>query len=369
MEPWPDLSKGHKARPVVHLISALGQFQHWENHEFCGLPNEAGKRWKASDSVKPNITSYLAKVLVCWPFWLRLARGWSGMTTPSTIGPKGVVYIGTFSCKARLKLWPSFRKDLRTLTVRRSDKEASRKHRAMVTSVTAPAEVRLDSDAVQLMPRNTWHGKAILSWDGITDIDHMLTCMVMSLGSSLTAMGDRELPLINMAFWNNSLWEALATGDVIKKDTKAAPVPWPIKVTDSGLPPKAPTFSLSQCKAAIWSKRPKLETTSRCSPGLRNPLIRKKGSLLTSSPWLQIKRGHNFFKPKVCLQRSLSRLLTNVTRRAARLQKTCNICLLQRLTHSQKTELFCIHMINGGTLERSQNAAAVQASNKLRPQK
>ena len=97
----------------------------------------------------------------------------------------------------------------------------------------------------------------------------------MSLGSSQTAMGDRELPLINMDFWKSSLLDALATGEVIKKLTKDAPVPCPIKVTKLGLPPKAPTFSLSQWSAAIWSNRPKLDTTSLPSPGLRKPKVSK----------------------------------------------------------------------------------------------
>ena len=60
------------------------------------LPKEAGKRWKASDSDNPNITSNFANVLLV-PFWVNVTSGSSGTTTPSTMGPKGVVYIGTFS--------------------------------------------------------------------------------------------------------------------------------------------------------------------------------------------------------------------------------------------------------------------------------
>ena len=93
----------------------------------------------------------------------------------------------------------------------------------------------------------------------------------MSLGSSQTAMGDNELPLMRIARWNSSLCSALATGEVIKKETSEAPDPCPIKVTASGSPPNAPMFSLIQCKAAIWSKSPKLLTTSRSKPGRRKP--------------------------------------------------------------------------------------------------
>ena len=105
------------------------------------------------------------------------------------------------------------------------------------------------------------------------------TCIVMSVGSLLTAIGDRDDPLINMAFWKSSLWLALATGEVMRKETKDAPLPWPTSVTASGLPPKAPTFSFNQCRAAIWSKRPKLLTTSLPRPGLRKPANRSKWRL------------------------------------------------------------------------------------------
>ena len=47
--------------------------------------------------------------------------------------------------------------------------------------------------------------------------------------------------------------------EVIKKCTHAAPVPWPIIVTFRGSPPKCSMFSWTQCKAAIWSRIPKLE--------------------------------------------------------------------------------------------------------------
>ncbi len=96
----------------------------------------------------------------------------------------------------------------------------------------------------------------------------------MSLGSSQVAIGDNEEPLIKMAL-RNSLRFA-ATGEVMRNWTKAAPVPWPTNVTISGLPPNAPTFSCSQCKAALWSKRPKLLPTFCSRPGLRKPEINEK---------------------------------------------------------------------------------------------
>lgn len=49
----------------------------------------------------------------------------------------------------------------------------------------------------------------------------------------------------------------LATGDTAIKLTKAAPVPWPMRVTRSGSPPKAGKFSLSQWSPATRSIRPK----------------------------------------------------------------------------------------------------------------
>ena len=90
---WPFWLKmsSHMYQILLHIKSPPQDFGR-------NLPNEAGKRWKASDCVRPNMTSYLAKVLV-WPFWLKMSNGWSGMTTPSTMGPKGVVYMGTFSYK------------------------------------------------------------------------------------------------------------------------------------------------------------------------------------------------------------------------------------------------------------------------------
>lgn len=54
------------------------------------------------------------------------------------------------------------RGDLRTLTVRRSWREASFRHREIVTSLTAPLFPRKLSD-VQLRPRNTWNKTRSLS--------------------------------------------------------------------------------------------------------------------------------------------------------------------------------------------------------------
>ncbi len=45
------------------------------------------------------------------------------------------------------------------------------------------------------------------------------TCMVISSGSLQIAIGDREVPLIKMARWNKSILEALATGEVSRRDT------------------------------------------------------------------------------------------------------------------------------------------------------
>ena len=43
--------------------------------------------------------------------------------------------------------------------------------------------------------------------------------MVISSGSLQIAIGDREVPLIKMARWNKSILEALATGEVSRRDT------------------------------------------------------------------------------------------------------------------------------------------------------
>lgn len=61
----------------------------------------------------------------------------------------------------------------------------------------------------------------------------------------------------------------------MRKWTQAAPVPCPIKVTLRGSPPKLAIFSWTQCRAAIWSKIPKLEGC-RLLPSvlaLRNPAV------------------------------------------------------------------------------------------------
>ena len=107
---------------------------------------------------------------------------------------------------------------------------------------------------------------------------------------------------------------AWATGEVRRSETSEAPVPWPTKVIRLGSPPKFATFSWSnkswsqfietsrqqqnkkklksnlnisssgeviskksytcnQWSAAIWSKSPKLVTTSPCKLGRRKPEI------------------------------------------------------------------------------------------------
>ncbi|GJQ86490.1 hypothetical protein Trydic_g10392 [Trypoxylus dichotomus] len=63
----------------------------------------------------------------------------------------------------------------------------------------------------------------------------------------------------------------LATGDTAIKLTRAAPVLCPISVTLSGSPPKAGRFSLSQCKPATRSIRPKLPWALPVAPVFRNP--------------------------------------------------------------------------------------------------
>ena len=51
------------------------------------------------------------------------------------------------------------------------------------------------------------------------------------------APGDRAVPLMRIARWKSSS-EAWVTGDVIRRDTMLAPVPWPTRVMLPGSPRK-----------------------------------------------------------------------------------------------------------------------------------
>lgn len=65
--------------------------------------------------------------------------------------------------------------------------------------------------------------------------------------------------------------DAMETGETIKKLMLAAPVPWPMSVTEPGFPPNSSMLSLIHWRAAIWSRSPKLLTVCSLNPGLRNP--------------------------------------------------------------------------------------------------
>ena len=58
----------------------------------------------------------------------------------------------------------------------------------------------------------------------------MFTCRVISLGSLATAPGERAVPDIKMALWKSPS-EAWVTGELSRRETMLAPVPWPTIVT------------------------------------------------------------------------------------------------------------------------------------------
>ena len=58
----------------------------------------------------------------------------------------------------------------------------------------------------------------------------MFTCRVISLGSLATAPGESAVPDIKMALWKSPS-EAWVTGELSRRETMLAPVPWPTIVT------------------------------------------------------------------------------------------------------------------------------------------